>query len=269
VSCVDRLTSGDRVPGSALLSANICLNCIIALSVQSRGATVSQDDLGSRESQRPPRRRRGLAWLTGLSVAAGVLAVGGIIVGNLPRSPSESGSSAIPTQVALSSPPDSVADSPAPVESATTAPAGSRPLAEFFVSDQGIANRTSDPQRISGTLYQNSIRFTVIPIAKQLSYLVYDTTNFTLLSATVGLPDDSASEPGDTVTVRFYQNDRYLPGSATVAVGHPQPVHINLDGSGQLAIVCTTADSAGQSVTMDVALGGAVLSTTGGIVGTQ
>jgi hypothetical protein len=109
---------------------------------------------------------------------------------------------------------------------------------------------------MSGQNYQQSIYFTC---QDPVTSVVYEVTGFKFLDATIGVPDNAANTDGiSTTKVMFLKN-----GSTTQIVppvipvlGHPQKIHLNLQGTVQLEIACAT----NQNNLADVALGNATLS---------
>jgi hypothetical protein len=120
---------------------------------------------------------------------------------------------------------------------------------------QNVTNFSTAAQQIDGTIYQNSISFTVT----QNSYVTYDVTGYNSLTAVIGIPDDVTDATGDVVSITFSQSDNLQLDSVTVSPDRPQSIDLNLQGSAQLVITCTAKDSSGQVVSVDVAFGNAEL----------
>jgi hypothetical protein len=81
---------------------------------------------------------------------------------------------------------------------------------------------------------------------------------FKFLDATVGVPDNATNTSGNATTLSFFKNGSTTQLSPPIvpALGQPQKIHLNLQGSVQVEIACTTNANALE----DVALGNATLS---------
>jgi hypothetical protein len=140
---------------------------------------------------------------------------------------------------------------------ATSQPSGSssNPTAvNYLFAMQPIqGNATNGPVQIGTTTYQNSIELSCASYYTQS--IVYDVAGFKFLTATLGVPNDSPNAAGNSTTITFFKNGSttQLGPPITAALGQPQKIHLNLQGSDQLEVNCTATSNSG----MYVALGNA------------
>jgi hypothetical protein len=237
-------------------------------------------------------RRSVLLWLVCLLVMAALVIAG--LVHYLPaRTAKASASShASPTTAASSgqpSPANSASDggtsagatgsaspgggaSPGATANAVVAGGGGlgAPLADLSalspVSQTNVNNQSTGPEQIGATTYEDSVRFTCDSWSGASSgNLVYDVAGYKFLTALIGIPSNASNGAGNAMTITFYRDGSatQLAAPITVSLDHPQPVHLDLQGSSQLEISCSGTNTTGQQATqMDVALGNATIGPT-------
>jgi hypothetical protein len=120
------------------------------------------------------------------------------------------------------------------------------------------ANVDAAPVQFGTTTYPQSIRFTC---EGGQSSVTYQVAGYAFLDATVGVPDDATNATGHTAKVTFLKNGTSTPlgQPLTVVLGRPQQIHLDLQGSAQVAISCVATDSTGGYQSIDIALGDAAL----------
>jgi hypothetical protein len=113
-------------------------------------------------------------------------------------------------------------------------------------------NVTPGPVQMGTTDYQSSIKLFCYNSA---SSVVYDVAGFKFLNATIGVPNDSPNATGNSTTITFFKNGSttQLGQPITSALGQQQRIHLNLQGSDQLEVDCTSTTGNG----MYAALGNA------------
>ncbi len=74
------------------------------------------------------------------------------------------------------------------------------------------------------------------------SYIDYNVAGYKFLNAVIGVPSSASNAAGNSMTVTFFKDgsSNQLSTPVTVSLDHPQSVHLNLDGSSQLEIACTS-----------------------------
>jgi len=260
---------------------------------------VPTDQLPTRAPKVVRVRRAVLLWLVCLLVAAALVIAG--LVHYLPaRTAKASASSqASPTTAASSGQPSPSSTQPSPANSASgggtspgatdsASPGGAAspgatanavaagggglgaPLADLSalspVSQTNVYNQSTGPEQIGATTYEDSVRFTCDSSSGAASgNLVYDVAGYKFLTALIGIPSNASNGAGNAMTITFYRDGSatQLAAPITVSLDHPQPVHLDLQGSSQLEISCSGTNTTGQQATqMDVALGNATIGPT-------
>lgn len=224
----------------------------------------------------PPKKKRRGSGLLAVVVVVVLAAVGGFVAGRLtaPATTNAAGPSPVATPVptagtTLSKPPATSSQaSGGPSQSAASA-AGVAPSGDTYLSaiKPVQANYaygfTTGPEQIGTTSYPQSVRYTC---SGGQTSVVYDVAGFGYLNATLGVPNDATNGAGNTAAVTFFKDGSTTQLGPTIndAVGQPQQVHLNLDGSAQLEIACSvTNNSTHGFVSMDIALGNGLLSVSG------
>jgi hypothetical protein len=124
------------------------------------------------------------------------------------------------------------------------------------------ATVTNGAAQIGNTAYPDSVRFTCETGVYSATSLVYDVAGFAFLNATLGVPSNAANAAGNTMSITFFKDGStdQLGKTITTSLDNPVPLHLNLDGTSQLAIDCAATHSATDApVPMDIAFGNAVL----------
>jgi cytoskeletal protein RodZ len=181
-------------------------------------------------------------------------------------SPSASGSSAAPADSSTASPAatgtSGAGSSPSTIQ-ASGGGAGAE-VADLSalnpVQTGGISGPSNGPEQIGATIYQNSVGFTCYN--DNPSYIDYNVAGYKFLNAVIGVPSSASNAAGNSMTVTFFKDgsSNQLSTPVTVSLDHPQSVHLNLDGSSQLEIACTSISATSHSpVSMDGALGNATI----------
>jgi hypothetical protein len=111
---------------------------------------------------------------------------------------------------------------------------------------------TTGPEEIGAVSYADSVRFT----CSGTGNLVYNVAGYKFLTTLFGVPSDADNAVGNTMTITFLgDGSTQLGQPISVSLGHPQSVHLDLQGSSQLEIACRVSDNDG----MDAALGNATI----------
>lgn len=131
------------------------------------------------------------------------------------------------------------------------------------VRNDGASSFSTGPEQIGATIYADSVRFTCDggPSGSG-DDVIYNVAGYNYLNGTLGVPSDATNAAGNTATITFFKDGStdQLGRAITISLDHPQPVHLNLQGSSQLEIACLASDATSHSsVDMDIALGNATI----------
>jgi hypothetical protein len=124
----------------------------------------------------------------------------------------------------------------------------------------GIGGPNNGPEQIGATIYQNSVGFTCYN--DNPSYIDYNVAGYKFLNAVIGISSSASNAAGNSMTITFFKDgsSTQLSSPVTVSLDHPQSVHLNLDGSSQLEIGCTSISTTTRNTqSMDGALGNATI----------
>ncbi len=123
-----------------------------------------------------------------------------------------------------------------------------------------IGEPTNGPERIGTTTYEYSVRFTC---GYGPGDVIYDVAGFNFLNATIGIPNDTKSPPGNTMIMTFLKDSstvQQLGSPLEVAIGQPRSIHLDLQSATQLDLHCVPDNKIDhQKYAMDFVLGNATL----------
>ncbi|MGH8835847.1 MAG: hypothetical protein ACRDWG_12785 [Actinomycetes bacterium] len=125
-----------------------------------------------------------------------------------------------------------------PGVSGPTLPDGSRYLAELDPVDSNTFSYSSEAAVMSNRTYPHSVE-----VACGDTYLIYNTSGSSQLTATLGVADNASNANGAIADLSFYdQDDRQISKTASVSIAHPATVTLDMTGVVQTKIMCFGRD---------------------------
>lgn len=120
------------------------------------------------------------------------------------------------------------------------------------VTTYNVHSLSTGVERIGTTSYQNSVRFSCYFGGS--GHVTYNVAGYKFLDATIGVPNNATNAVDNTMAITFFKDGSTQMGSPlNVALGQPQPVHLDLQGAVQLKIKCDPDSE------MDIVLGDATI----------
>jgi hypothetical protein len=122
---------------------------------------------------------------------------------------------------------------------------------------------TTGSEQIGTTTYPYSARISCCSTYPPRN-ITYNVAGFEFLDATIGVPNDATNAAGNTMAVTFFKDGSTQLGTpVNIALGHPQQVHLDLQGAQQLVIqFSATTDATHQLANMDIVFGNATFDST-------